>query len=118
MYLLLTPFCAGVVLVEAGQVPVVALVQCLVPDRLQTALADDVEDDLAGLLRPRKSGGIGDVEGDTVVLERPGTVLGLPDAELRQPGVLPAGEEVLQVPFALAVADKDKGSGHDGVPRF
>src|SRR5690606_820567 len=34
-------------------------------------------------------------------------------AELRQANVAPAGEEVLQVPFALTVADEDQGSGHD-----
>ena len=39
--------------------------------------------------------------------------LGLLVALLGQVDVAPAGEEVLQVPFALAVADEDEGSGHD-----
>ena len=51
MHLLLAPFGAGIVLVEAGQVAIVALVQRLVADRLEIALADLVENVLAGLLR-------------------------------------------------------------------
>jgi hypothetical protein len=49
-------------------------------------------------------------------LQRLGAGLGLLDAELGQVRVLPAGEEVFQVPFALAVADKDERSGHGDFP--
>ena len=52
MHLLLAPFLARIVLVEAGEVAIVALVQRLVADGLQIALADRVENVLAGLLRP------------------------------------------------------------------
>ena len=45
MHLLLAPFRAGVVLVEAGEVAIVALVQRLVADRLQVALAELIEHD-------------------------------------------------------------------------
>ena len=40
--------------------------------------------------------------------------LGFLDALLGQVDVAPAGEEVLQVPFALAVADEDESAGHVG----
>ena len=53
MHLLLAPFGAGVVLVEAGEVAIVALVERLVADGLQAGLADRVEDVLAG--RPARA---------------------------------------------------------------
>ena len=62
MHLLLAPLLAGIVLVEAGEVAIVALVQGLVRDGRQIRLADLVEDQLAGVLRPHQRRGEGDVE--------------------------------------------------------
>jgi hypothetical protein len=76
MDLLLAPLGAGVILVEAGEIAVIALVQRLVVDRLEIGLADAVEDDLAGLFGALQDRGEGDVEGDAVILQRPGALLG------------------------------------------
>ena len=76
MHLLLAPFGAGVVLVEAGEVAIVALVERLVADRLEVALADRVEDVLAGDLRPRQRRGEGDVELDAALGELAAGALG------------------------------------------
>ena len=62
MHLLLAPFLASIVLVEAREVAIVALVERLVADRFQLALADAVQNVLAGLLRPLQRRGEGDVE--------------------------------------------------------
>ena len=54
MDLLLAPAGAGVVLVEAREIAVIALVQGLVRDGLQIRLADLFQDQLAGALRARR----------------------------------------------------------------
>src|SRR5690606_21548614 len=104
MHLLLAPPGAGVVLVEAGKIAVVALVQRLVADGFEAALTDAVEDDGAGLLRPDERRGEGDVEAEPARLQplAGGGRLRLP--LFGQADVAPPGEQVLQVPFALAVA--------------
>ena len=70
MDLVLAPLGAGIVLVEAGEIAVIALVERLVVDRLQVRLADTVENDLAGLFGALEDRGEGYVELDTVVLQR------------------------------------------------
>jgi hypothetical protein len=67
MHLLLAPLGAGVVLVEAGEIAVVALVQRLVADRLEAGLADRVEDDLQVSWARFSVRGEGDVELDAVI---------------------------------------------------
>ena len=110
MDLLLAPFLPRVVLVEARQIAVVALVQRLVADSLQVALAELVEDDAAGLLGALEGGGEGDVESQAARLEFRAGGLCLGDALLGQVDVAPAGEQVLQIPFALAVAHEHEGA--------
>lgn len=118
MHLLLAPLLAGIVLVETGEIAVVALVQRLVADRLQVRLADLVEDDLAGILRALQVRGKGDVEGDAVIGQRLAAGIGFADTEFGQFRVFPAREQVLQVPVALAVADEDEGAGHVVPPDY
>jgi hypothetical protein len=62
MDLLLTPAGAGVVLVETGEITVIALVQGLVRDGLEIGLADLFQDQLAGGLSARQIRREGDVE--------------------------------------------------------
>jgi hypothetical protein len=112
MDLLLAPFRAGVVLVEARQLAVVALVQRHVAMSRQGGLAKLIEDKGAGVLRALQVGGEGDIEGDPFRLELAAGGSRLLDAERRQRRVLPAREEVLQVPLALAVAAKDEKMAH------
>jgi hypothetical protein len=114
MHLLLAPFLARVVLVEAGQVAIVALVQRLVADgsrrgwpsssriRSQVFCAR-CSTEVKAMSKP-----------EPLAPSAPCRRLGLLDARVRSgPDVAPAGEQVLQVPFALAVADEHERSGHD-----
>lgn len=108
MDLLFAPFRPRIVLVETGEVAVVALVQGLIADRFERRLADGVEDELAGTLGPDEDGGEGDVEFDAVIGKRLAAGLCLLDAEFGEVGIAPAGEEVLQVPVALAVRTRTR----------
>lgn len=112
MHLLFAPLLACVVLVEARQVAVVALVERLVADRFERGLADGIEHQLAGALGADKIRGEGDIELDAVVGKCLAAGLGFLDAEFRQVWITPAGEQVLQVPVALAMPDKDESTAH------
>src|SRR5262249_19482058 len=87
-------------------------VEGLVLDRLQPGLADGVEDQLAGDLGARQRRGVGDVELHAALGELPATAFCFIDALLGQPDVAPAGEQVLQIPFALTVPNEDECAGH------
>ena len=118
MDLLLAPAGAGIVLVEAREIAVIALVQGLVRDGLQIRLADLFQHQLAGALGPREVGGEGDVELHAHLLQAPAGIACLLDAEIGEARILPAGEQVLQVPFALAVADEHKKAVHVSASPF
>src|ERR1700736_2627118 len=115
MDLLLSPFLAGVVLVETGKLAIVALVERLVLQRLQTDLAKLVEHDVEGSLRPLQRRGEGDAEVESLGFQSSAGSLGFVDALRRQVDVAPAGEEVEEVPFALSVTDDDKRAVHGAV---
>ncbi len=106
--LFLTPLCAGVILVETGEIAIVALVQGLVADGFKARLAKLVENVLAGNLRAGKGGGVGNVELQAGCLEALACGLGFRMALLGEARITPAGKEVLEVPFALAMADQDE----------
>ncbi|MNY42542.1 hypothetical protein D3C86_1774450 [compost metagenome] len=112
MHLLFAPFFARIILVETGEITIVALVQRLIADGFQRRLADGIEHELAGALGADQRRGEGDVELDAVVGKRLAARLGLFDAKFGQVGITPAGEQVLQVPVALAMPDKDEGAAH------
>ena len=57
-------------------------------------------------------GGEGDVELHAHRLQPPAGLACFLDAEIGQARVLPAGEQVLEVPFALAVAGEDEKAVH------
>ena len=64
-------------------------------------------------LRALERRGEGDVEGEPLRLELAAGLARFRDALLGQADVAPAGEQVLQVPFALAVAhEHEKPVGH------
>ncbi|MCY1238541.1 hypothetical protein D9M72_512830 [compost metagenome] len=116
MHLLFAPLLACVVLVKAGEVAVVALVERLVADRFERGLADGVEHELAGALGTDEVRGEGDVELDAIFGKRLAAGPGFRDAEFRQVRITPAGKQVLQVPVALAMPDKDEGAAHVEFP--
>ena len=107
MHLLLAPLLAGIILVQAGEIAIVTLIERLVADRLEVRLADLVEDDPERVLGALEYRGEGNIELQPRIRQRLTADLRLLDTELRQVRITPAGEEVLQVPFALAVANKD-----------
>ena len=69
MHLLLAPFLAGVVLVQAGQIAVVALVQRLVADDRNAGLTHLAEQEIERALRALQRRGEGDVEGEPLRLQ-------------------------------------------------
>src|SRR5690606_38535369 len=110
--LFLAPFGAGIVLVEAGQVAIVAFVQGLVAKRFEVRLAKLIENVLAGHLRARQRGRVSDIELETGGLQALASGLGFGMALFGQARIAPAGEQVLEVPFALTVADQDESTRH------
>jgi len=113
MNLFLAPLGAGIVLVETGEVTIVAFVERLILDRLEVRLADLVEHDLQRLLGALQVGGKCDVEIDAGLGQCLAAGLGFLDAERGQVRVLPAGEQIFEIPVALAVANEDKGTAHE-----
>ncbi|MNH92223.1 hypothetical protein D3C73_447990 [compost metagenome] len=113
MNLLLAPLGAGIVLVEAGEIAVVAFVERLVLDRFKVRLADLVEHDLQRLLGALQVGGERNVELDAGFGQRLASGLGFLDPERGQVRVLPAGEQIFEIPIALAVANEDKSTAHE-----
>jgi hypothetical protein len=82
--LLLAPFLAGVILVEAGEIAIVTLVERLVADHLEIGLADAVEhDQVQRVLGADQVGGEGDIELEAVILQRPGAGLGFLGCQAR-----------------------------------
>src|SRR6516162_317001 len=112
MDLLLAPFLARVILVEAGEIAVVALVERLVSQRLQAGLAELIEHDVERALRPRQRRGEGDAEVEPLCLQPPAGGMGLLDALRRQVDVAPAGKKVEEIPFALSMTDDDERAVH------
>ena len=112
MDLLLAPLLAGVILVEADEVAVVALVQRLVPGDRKAGLADLGERQVERALGADERRGEAHIEGEALGLELLPGGLGLVDALLAQVRIVPTGEKVLEVPFALSVADEHQQAVH------
>ena len=108
MHLLLAPFLARIVLVEADEFAVVALVERLVPAFGQAGLPHLGQREGQRVLGADERRGKGKVECDAMRLEAPAGLLGLFDACRGQIHIAPAGEQVLEVPFALAMAQQDQ----------
>ena len=106
------PALAGVVLVEPGKVAVVALVQRHVLDHRDARLAHLLEHERHGALGALEVRGEADVEREALRLELAPGGLRLGDADLGQVDVLPAGEQVLEVPLALAVTREHQETVH------
>src|SRR5262249_35287684 len=70
------------------------------------------EHDPEGLDRALEHGRVGDIEGEALVLEQAPGGLRLPHAELAERHVHPAGEAVVEIPLALAVAQKHELGRH------
>lgn len=110
--LLLTPLLPGVVLVQAGELTVVTLVEGLVLVDGDVLLTDLLELDAKGGLSTLEGRGESDVELDAGGSHALGTGQGLLATELSKSRVLPTGEEVELVPFGLTVTSEDESSNH------
>ena len=108
MNLLLAPSLASVVLVETGKVAVVSLVQCEVFLGRKPGLTDLGKHQVERMLRALQDRREGDVEFQPLRLQLAAGVHCFCDPLLGQVRILPTGEEVLQVPFALAVPHQHK----------
>ena len=114
MDLLVAPLLAGVVLVEAGKVAVIALVQRLVAGDDEIVDARFLKDQVERVLGALEGGGIVKIGLIALGLDELAGGAGFGDALFRQVRVLPAGEQVLEVPFALSVTDENECASHWG----
>lgn len=94
MDLFFAPTLAGVVLVEAGEITIVALVQGLVLVSFKAALAEFGKDQLEGALGAGERAGVGDIKDVPVGLEALAGRDRLGDALFREVRVFPTGEQV------------------------
>src|SRR5437762_2729933 len=116
LHLILAVAGGGLGLVEPLQRSVVTLVQPPAPlDRHPHAMHLLVH-------RPERADralqyrGEGDVRGDTRAEQLAARLAGLGESGVREIHIGPAGEQVFQVPGALAVTDQDQSSGHSSYP--
>jgi hypothetical protein len=112
MHLLLAPFPARFVLVETGQIAIVAFVERLVLDRLEARLTKRGQHKVERVLGARQDARVSDIEFESLALQAFAARLRFGNAFVGETGVLPAGEQVLQIPLALPVADKHQNTVH------
>lgn len=110
--LLVTPLLPGIVLVEAAQLSVVALVESLVLVNGDVLLTDLLELDAERSLGTLQSRSEGNVELDARSSNALGTGERFLATELGESRVLPAGEQVELVPLGLTVTCEDESSNH------
>ena len=91
------PLLPGFVLVQTGEIAVVAFAQSFVDDRLESGDAHRVEGGPEGLLRTREIRHEDAIERIAFLLHRETGRLRLGVTARREARVLPPGEEVLQV---------------------
>ena len=110
MHLLGAPFRPRVVLVEADEVAVIALVERLILEHRNARLPDLLEHQVERMLRANECRGEGDIEADVLRLELAPGGARFPDTVVGEADVTPAGEEVFQIPLALAVTHEHENS--------
>src|SRR5262245_64406533 len=99
MHLLRPAALSRLILVESREIAVIAFVERHVPSDFEIPLAKLGEDQIERMLGAFEHAREGDVEPITGLLEFPSRRLGLFYPCGRQVGVLPAGEQVLEIPF-------------------
>ena len=108
MHLVLAPLRACVVLVEAGEIAIVALVERLVLDDWHGFLTELFEHQIERALGAFERRGKRDVETQSLCFEFAPGVARFGDPLLGQIDIAPAGEQIFLVPLALAVAHEHK----------
>src|SRR5208283_2742203 len=110
LHLLGAPFHPRIVLVEADEVAIVALVERLILEHRNARLPDLLEHEVERMLRANERRGEGDIEADILRIElAPGGARFL-DTVVGEANVTPTGEEVFQIPVALAVPYEHENS--------
>src|SRR5688572_5156448 len=112
MHLIGAPALASLILVEPGEIAIVALVQGLVPERFDVALAKFGEHQIERMLGALEGAREGDVEPVSRLFEFSASRLGFLHPQRTEIRVLPAGKQVLEVPIALSVTDEHQISCH------
>jgi hypothetical protein len=111
-HLLFAPLGARIVLVEAAEIAIVAFIERDVPDDREIEDAHFLEHQVQRVLGAAQSRGVVEIGHDALGLECLAGGAGLADALFGQVRIAPAGEEILEVPLAFAMAHEDQGTGH------
>src|SRR5690606_5552201 len=112
MHLFFTPFCAGIIFVQARKITIIAFVQRLIFDRFKIWLPQFIEDVLTSDLRTGENGSESDIKLETSSLKTFTGGFRFCVALLGQARIAPAGKKVFKVPFALSMADQHESTGH------
>src|SRR5271154_4015948 len=111
--LLFAPPRPRLVFVETAEIAIVALVQGFVADRRQILMPKFGEDEFQRVLRADKIGREGVIKQKPLRLQRVAAGMRLSDPNVREIGVFPSGEEIFEVPFALAVPHENEKALHE-----
>ncbi len=112
LHLVLAPSPARIILVEAGQIAVIAFVQGLIGGRCKPGLSEFLEHQVQRRMGAQQSRGEGAVKMETERLQFAARRFRLLNALRREVGILPAGEEIFQIPIALAMPNEDEETFH------
>ncbi len=108
LHLGFAPLLARFILVEAGELAVIAFVQCGVAHDRDVRLIEFGKDDVEGMLSAFQNAGEGDVEFHPMIADHAAGDARFDQSLLGQVGIAPAREQVEPVPFALTVAHKNE----------
>jgi hypothetical protein len=107
MDLLIAPFRGGFGFVQALEGAIVALIKTPGIVLREIVLAKFAKAEIHRAVRPFEDGGEGNVEVVALLFEKLTGGFGFVDAGFGEVDIRPAGEEVLQIPFGLAMAEQD-----------
>src|SRR6202012_1952848 len=108
VHLLLAPLLARIVLVQSDKIAVVALVEGLIPFLRQAGQPHFGQRECKRALGADQGRGEDEIEGKSLRLHAAPGFLGFLDSGRAQIHVPPSREQVLEVPFALAMAQQDE----------
>src|SRR5262245_4697511 len=113
VHLLLAPFFSRVVLVQPHEIPIVALIECFILEYGNRSLAQLRQHQIECPLRPLKRRRESDVELDPLRLQFAAGFERFRDSFFGQINVAPSGEQIFQIPLALAMAHEyEEPIGH------
>src|SRR5215467_6853384 len=117
MNLLLAPLLTRVIFIEPDKIAIVAFVQRLILENRDRRLAQLGQHQVERALRAFERGRKCDVELDSLRLELTPGLASLGDALFGEVDVAPTGEQIFQVPIALAVAHEHEKTVSHAIPQ-